>query len=512
MEKKRRALLSVSDKKGIVDFAQGLSSLGFEIVSTGGTYKVLEENGIKVTYVSEITEFPEILDGRVKTLHPKIHGGILAKRTEKHLSELEANGIIPIDVVAVNLYPFKETVSKPGVTLEEAVENIDIGGPAMIRAAAKNFSYVLVVVNPDRYGEVLEKLKENKADEDYRLELALEAFRHTAQYDGFIARYFSTLKEKDAFGKTFVVSGNLIQRLRYGENPHQKAAFYSDDTLGEGTVGGSEQHQGKELSFNNIIDLEAALSTVKEFEEPAAVIIKHTNPCGVALGMDLKDAYQRALEADPLSAYGGIVGLNREVDGETASKMIEIFLEAVIAPAYSPEALEVFSKKPNLRVLECGWWKDKEKGYDIKKVSGGILVQDLDTEIAQPSQWKVLTKRKPDEEEIKDLMFAWKVVKHVKSNAIVVAKDCVSLGVGAGQMNRVGSASIALNQAKDKAEGAVLASDAFFPFKDTVELAAQFGIKAIIQPGGSIRDEESIEAADKYGIAMVFTGMRHFKH
>jgi len=509
---KRRALLSVSNKKGIVDFARGLSSLGFEIVSTGGTYKVLEENGIKVTYVSEITEFPEILDGRVKTLHPKIHGGILAKRTEKHLSELEVNGIIPIDVVAVNLYPFKETVSRPDVTLEEAVENIDIGGPAMIRAAAKNFRYVLVVVNPDRYGEVIEKLKENKVDEDYRLELALEAFGHTAQYDGFIAQYFSALKEKDAFGKIFTVSGKLIQRLRYGENPHQKAAFYSDDTLGEGTVGGSKQHQGKELSFNNIIDLEAALSTVKEFEEPAAVIIKHNNPCGAALGRDLRNAYERALEADPLSAYGGIVGLNREVDGETASKMIEIFLEAVIAPAFSPEALEVFSKKPNLRVLECGWWKSEEKGYDIKKVSGGFLVQDLDTETAQPSQWKVVTKRKPNEEEIKDLMFAWKVVKHVKSNAIVVAKDYATLGIGAGQMNRVGSANIALNQAKDKAEGAVLASDAFFPFKDTVELAAQFGIKAIIQPGGSIRDEESIEAADKYGIAMVFTGMRHFKH
>jgi len=282
--------------------------------------------------------------------------------------------------------------------------------------------------------------------------------------------------------------------------------------LGEGTVGGSKQHQGKELSFNNIIDLEAALSTVKEFEEPAAVIIKHNNPCGAALGKDLKNAYERAFNADPLSAYGGIVGLNREVDAETASKMIEIFLEAVIAPAFSSEALEVFSKKPNLRVIECGWWKDKDTGYDIKKVSGGFLVQDLDTEIVQPDQWKVVTKRKPDEDEIKDLLFAWKIVKHVKSNAIVVAKDSVTLGIGAGQMNRVGSANIALNQAMDKAEGAVLASDAFFPFKDTVELAAKFGIKAIIQPGGSIRDEESIEAADKYGIAMVFTGMRHFKH
>jgi len=513
MAGKKRALISVSDKTGIVDFARELATLGYEIVSTGGTAKTLKENGVDVTYISKVTGFPEILDGRVKTLHPKVHGGILARRTQKHLQELEQNGIIPIDVVAVNLYPFKETVSRPNVTLDEAVENIDIGGPAMIRAAAKNYRYVIVVVDPARYGEIIAVLKGGKVSEEYRFKLALEAFLHTAEYDRYIADYFAKLAGREKFGRTFSIFGERIQNLRYGENPHQKAAFYRDETAGPGTVAGAKQHQGKELSFNNIIDVEAALSAVREFEEPAAVVIKHTNPCGVAVGRKLREAYERALNADPVSAFGGIVGLNREVDADTASKLTEIFLEAVIAPAFKPEALEILASKPNLRVLECGWWgKDAGVGYDIKKVSGGFLVQEQDSELALPGDWKTVTSRKPTEEEIGDMLFAWKVVKHVKSNAIVVAKDGVTLGVGAGQMNRVGSAKIALEQAGEKAAGAVLASDAFFPFRDTVDQAAGAGIKAIIQPGGSVRDEESIKAADEHGLAMVFTGMRHFKH
>ncbi|MGI6555065.1 MAG: bifunctional phosphoribosylaminoimidazolecarboxamide formyltransferase/IMP cyclohydrolase [Bacillota bacterium] len=514
MPAKKRALVSVSDKSGVVEFAKELTVLGYEVVSTGGTAKTLREAGVEVTYVSDVTGFPEILDGRVKTLHPKVHGGILARRTPEHLGQLEENGITPIDIVAVNLYPFRQTISKADVTLEEAVENIDIGGPAMVRAAAKNHHDVVVVVNPLRYKEIIREIRENGGVSDsMRLALAQEAFNHTAEYDRCIADYLAGICGKEEFGETFSITGKRIQALRYGENPHQKAAFYKDDAAVSGTLGGARQLQGKELSFNNIVDIEAALSLVREFQDPAAAIIKHTNPCGTALGNNIKEAYIRALEADRLSAFGGIVALNRGIDRVTAEELTGIFLEAVIAPSVDPDALEVLSAKPKLRVLECGELEElRQQAYDLKKVSGGFLVQDIDTGNVPPEEWKVVTDAQPTQQDIEELLFAWKVVKHVKSNAIVVTKDKATLGVGAGQMNRVGSAGIALKQAGASAAGAYLASDAFFPFADTVEAAAKAGIKAIIQPGGSIRDEESIAAANANGIIMIFTGMRHFKH
>lgn len=513
MHERKRALVSVSDKTGVAEFAGELTKLGYEVVSTGGTAKTLKEAGVEVTYISEVTGFPEILGGRVKTLHPKVHGGILAKRTPEHLKQLEENNIVPIDIVAVNLYPFKETISKPDVTLEEAIENIDIGGPSMVRAAAKNYRDVAVIVKPSRYKAVIRELKEKgRISPETRFELALEAFSHTAEYDRCIADYLAGVSGQ-GFSETFSLTGHKLQSLRYGENPHQMAAFYKDETAGPGTLGEAKQLQGKELSFNNIVDTEAALSLVREFDRPAVVIIKHSNPCGTAVGSSLKEAYQRALEADKMSAYGGIVGLNRPVDKETAEELVKIFLEAVIAPSVDKEALEVLSVKPKLRVLECGSLEGAgKKDFDIKKVSGGFLIQDMDRGNIPPSEWKVVTQRKPSQKDLEELAFAWKVVKHVKSNAIVVTKDNVTLGVGAGQMNRVGSAEIALKQAGDSARGGYLASDAFFPFGDTVEAAAKAGIKAVIQPGGSIRDEESIKAADENGVIMVFTGMRHFKH
>ena len=514
MLKNKRALISVSDKNGVVEFARALTELGYEVVSTGGTAKALKEAGVEVTYVSQVTGFPEILGGRVKTLHPNVHGGILAQRIPEHLQQLEENEIIPIDIVAVNLYPFKETISKPDVTLEEAIENIDIGGPAMVRAAAKNHQDVVVVVNPSHYQRIINELKEKgNISRETRFHLALEAFSHTAEYDQCIADYLREISGEAGFPRVFTLTGKCVQTLRYGENPHQKAAFYQDETAGPGTVGGAKQLQGKELSFNNIVDIEAALSLAQEFDAPAAVIVKHTNPCGVATGNSLKEAYSRALAADEVSAYGGIVGLNRRIDKRTAEELVKIFLEAVIAPGVDAEALEVLATKPNMRVLDCGELKEAKEGeVDLKKVSGGFLVQDVDTGFVSPDQWKVVTEKQPSEKDLQELVFAWKVVKHVKSNAIVVAKDNVSLGVGAGQMNRVGSAEIALKQAGAGAQGGYLASDAFFPFSDTVKAAAQAGIRAIIQPGGSIRDDESIKAADEHGIIMVFTGMRHFKH
>lgn len=505
----KRALLSVSDKRGIVDFAQGLVKLGYEILSTGGTAKILAEHGIPVTPVSEVTGFPEILEGRVKTLHPKIHGGILAKRIPAHLTQLEEHGIVPISLVVVNLYPFKETVAKPGVTIEEAIENIDIGGPAMVRAAAKNHQYVTVIVNPERYGEVLTLLeKEGEVPLAMRRRLAYEAFSHTAHYDAMISKYLGSLLEEKELPLEFTLGGQKIQDLRYGENPHQKAAFYQVEDYG---LAAAEQLQGKELSFNNIMDLEAAWDLVQEFSQPACAIIKHTNPCGVAIGENLKEAYTKAYEADPVSAFGGIVGLNREVDGETAQALIQIFLEAVAAPAYTQEALAILKAKPGLRVLKV---KGRSQGrtLDIKTVSGGFLVQERDDQPSSPD-WQWVTETKVEDESLlKDLQFAWTVVKHVKSNAIVTAKNGVTTGIGPGQTNRVGAAKIALRQAGDKAKGGVLASDAFFPFRDTVDLAAQYGIKAIIQPGGSLRDEESIAACNEHGIAMAFTGRRHFRH
>lgn len=509
----RRALISVSDKTGVVEFARDLVALGWEVVSTGGTARTLREAGVPVIYVTEVTGFPEILGGRVKTLHPHIHGGILALRTPEHLNQLRELAITPIDLVAVNLYPFKQTTARPGVTPEEAIENIDIGGPAMIRAAAKNHRYVVVMVNPARYGEVIDALRSTgDVPQDLRLALAREAFLHTAHYDAVIAGYLNELMpEPEPFPAEAAFPFELAGLLRYGENPHQRAAFYRDVRIRGACVGNAVQLHGKELSYNNILDLNAALELVREFEEPAAVVIKHTNPCGAALGSTLAEAYRKAFEGDPVSAFGGIVALNREVDGETAAALVEIFLEAVIAPAFSLEALEVLKQKKNLRLLATGplepW-----NGLEMRRVGGGLLVQEADRAIIGEEKPRVVTRREPTPEEMNELLFAFKVVKYVKSNAIVVSKERQVLGVGAGQMNRVGAARIALAHAGEKARGAVLASDAFFPFPDTVEEAARAGITAIIQPGGSVRDEESIEAADAHGIAMVFTGMRHFRH
>ncbi|BAF60722.1 MAG: bifunctional phosphoribosylaminoimidazolecarboxamide formyltransferase/IMP cyclohydrolase [Pelotomaculum sp.] len=510
----RRALISVSNKAGVVEFARGLVELGVEVISTGGTAKTLREAGVPVTYISDVTGFPEILDGRVKTLHPGVHGGILALRNREHLGQLEEHNIKPIDLVAVNLYPFRETVARPGVTLAEAVENIDIGGPAMVRSAAKNFQNVLVVVNPERYDEVLEALRQGEVSGELRLSLALEAFAHTASYDAAIASYLEGLHGgKELFPPTLNISVRRAQELRYGENPHQKAAFYRDPAVAGPCVGNAVQLWGKELSYNNILDLNSAFELVREFAEPAAVIIKHNNPCGCACSSNLADAYRKAYEGDPVSAFGGIVALNRVVDAGTAAEMAKIFLEAVIAPGFAEDALKILKAKASLRLLETGPITGQTSDrLELRKVNGGLLVQEADREVLNRSELKVVTRRQPTAEEMEELIFAMTVVKHVKSNAIVITRGRQLLGVGAGQMNRVGSARIALQQAGEKARGAVMGSDAFFPFNDTVLEAARGGITAIIQPGGSVRDEESIKAADEHGLAMVFTGMRHFKH
>ncbi|MCI8336856.1 MAG: bifunctional phosphoribosylaminoimidazolecarboxamide formyltransferase/IMP cyclohydrolase [Peptococcaceae bacterium] len=512
---KKRAIISVSDKTGVVDFARELAALGYEIVSTGGTFKTIQEAGIPATYVTEVTGFPEILGGRVKTLHPFVHGGILAMRTPEHLSQLDDLSIVPIDLVVVNLYPFRATIARPDVTLADAIENIDIGGPTMVRAAAKNNKYVAIVVNPERYGMVIDMLKtQGEIDEKTRLELAAEAFTHTAEYDSFISNY---LKEQTGFGEKFpetaILAGEKIQDMRYGENPHQGAAFYRSLGAKGVCVATAKQLHGKELSYNNIVDLNAALELVKEFTQPAAVVIKHTNPCGTSIGTDICDAYKKAYACDSVSAFGGIVGVNRMVDAATATEMSKTFLEAVIAPSFAPEALEILTKKANIRLLETGEFSGNSyNGLDVKRVNGGFLLQDADNEAEDSTTWQVVTDIQPTPEQMEELGFAWRVVKHVKSNAIVVAKDKQAIGVGAGQMNRVGSANIAFAQAGEKANGAVLASDAFFPFRDTIDQAAKAGIKAIVQPGGSIRDEESIQAANEHGIAMIFTGTRHFRH
>lgn len=509
----KRALLSVSDKTGLGDFARGLHKAGVELVSTGGTAKAIEEAGAPVTGVAKVTGFPEILGGRVKTLHPLIHGGILAMRTADHLRQLDEHGITPIDLVVVNLYPFKQTISRAGVTPEEAIENIDIGGPAMIRAAAKNYKYVLVVTNPARYDEVLEAVRGGGVTEELRATLAREAFSHTAHYDAVIAGYLGHGAAGEVFPAELALPFERVQALRYGENPHQRAAFYRDPLRFGASVAGARQWHGKELSYNNILDLNAAVGLVREFDEPTAAIIKHNNPCGLASRDDLAEAYRRAYAADEVSAFGGIVAVNREVDAATAEEMSKIFLEAVIAPGFSGEALGILTRKAGIRLLETGPTAQMERdGYDLRKVNGGLLVQEADRKVFDRGSLKVVTKREPSEAEMAELEFAFKIVKHVKSNAIVVTADRALLGVGAGQMNRVGSANIAIDQAGERAAAAVMASDAFFPFNDTVLQAAGAGIKAIIQPGGSIRDRESIDAADEHGIAMVFTGMRHFKH
>lgn len=507
----KRALLSVSDKRGLIEFARLLHDLGIEIISTGGTMQALKDAGLPVTYVSDVTNFPEIMDGRVKTLNPYIHGGILAVRDNAdHQAAMERYGIKGIDLVVVNLYPFRQTISQTGATLADAVENIDIGGPAMVRAAAKNFHYVTIIVNPDRYDDVGRFLKEHgETTLDLRMALAKEAFSHTAEYDACVSTYLARQLGEGDFPETLHLVYEKQGNLRYGENPHQGAAFYREK-YAVGGIANANQLHGKELSFNNIVDVEAAWAIASEYSQPAVTIIKHTNPCGTAVGTTLAAAYSQAYAADPVSAFGGIVGLNRVVDEETAMHMSSLFLEAIIAPGFSADALNILTVKKNLRLLEVKSAAN-DLQWDVKKVSGGLLVQDRDDN-RLPGEYKVVTKRQPTSAEMDQMSFAWKVVKHVKSNAIVVAKDNRTVGVGAGQMNRVGAAKIALEQAGELASGAVLASDAFFPFGDTVAAAAKAGITAIIQPGGSVRDEESIAMADQYGIAMIFTGIRHFKH
>lgn len=511
---KKLALLSVSDKTGLVDFARGLVEQGFTLISTGGTQRALAEAGLPVQGVTDLTGFPEILDGRVKTLHPKIHGGLLARRElEAHRRQMEEHGILPISVVAVNLYPFAATVAKPGVTLAEAIENIDIGGPTMVRAAAKNYQHVTVVVNPARYPEVLQELAEKgEVGAETRFALAVEAFNHTAYYDALIAQWLAAqTKAAPLFPETLVLPYAKAQELRYGENPQQLAAFYREPQAAPGTVAAGKQLHGKALSFNNLNDLNAAWELVLEFDEPAAVAVKHTNPCGVAIGDDLYTAFIRAYESDPVSIFGGIVAVNRPLDARTAEKLSQIFLEVIIAPAYSSEALAILTQKKNLRLLEIPI-PEKRECTDLKKVSGGLLLQTIDTSPVRAEGWQPVTEKKPTPAQLADMVFGMKVVKHVKSNAIVLVKDGQTIGIGAGQMNRVGAAQIAIKQAGEKAAGSVLASDAFFPFRDTVDAAATAGVAAIVQPGGSVKDENSVAACNEQGLAMVFTGTRYFKH
>ncbi|MFG6495688.1 bifunctional phosphoribosylaminoimidazolecarboxamide formyltransferase/IMP cyclohydrolase [Fictibacillus sp. UD] len=509
----KRALISVSNKEGLLPFAEKLASHGVEIISTGGTKKALQDAGIPVIGISEVTGFPEIMDGRVKTLHPKIHGGLLAVRdNDTHKKAMQENEISPIDLVVVNLYPFKETIAKEGTTFSDAIENIDIGGPSMLRSAAKNHAYVTVVVDPKDYGTVAGELESAGAvSEETRRRLAAKTFRHTAAYDALIAEYLTTAVEEE-HPESFTVTYEKKQDLRYGENPHQKAAFYATPLSSTLSLTDAEQLHGKELSYNNINDSDAALSIVKEFTDPAVVAVKHMNPCGVGTGATILEAYTRAFEADPVSIFGGIIAANTEVDAETAQKLSEIFLEIIIAPSFTDEALEILTKKKNIRLLKLDFTERNGIAKKITTVSGGMLVQDEDVFGLDDANVTIPTKRQPTEQEWKDLKLAWKVVKHVKSNAIVLAKDEMTVGVGAGQMNRVGAAKIAIEQAGNRAQGSALGSDAFFPMDDTVEAAARAGVTAIIQPGGSIKDEDSIKKADEHGITMVFTGVRHFKH
>jgi phosphoribosylaminoimidazolecarboxamide formyltransferase / IMP cyclohydrolase len=509
----KRALISVSDKNGITEFARELVSLGFELISTGGTKKALQEQGIPVMSVSDVTGFPEILEGRVKTLNPFIHGGLLSKHDNPdHLKQLDEHGIQPIQLVCVNLYPFQQTIAKPDVTVADAIENIDIGGPSMLRASAKNHQYLTVVVDPADYATVIEEFKaEGATTLETRRKLAAKVFRHTAAYDALIAEYMTNLAQEET-PETLTVTYDLKQTLRYGENPHQKAAFYRKPLGSTFSIANAVQLHGKELSYNNINDADAALQIVKEFTEPAAVAVKHMNPCGVGTGQTGFEAFTKAFAADPVSIFGGIIAFNREVDAETAGKLHEIFLEIIIAPSFSEEALAILTGKKNLRLLTIPFNDVKKPELKMTTIEGGLLVQEQDRYTLEDATITVPTKRQPTDEEWEALKLGWKVVKHVKSNAIVVTSKDMTLGVGAGQMNRVGSAEIALKQAGEKAEGAALASDAFFPMDDTVEAAAKAGITAIIQPGGSIKDADSIKKADEYGIAMVFTGVRHFKH
>ncbi|HML77864.1 bifunctional phosphoribosylaminoimidazolecarboxamide formyltransferase/IMP cyclohydrolase [Geobacter sulfurreducens] len=521
MAKITRALISVSDKTGILDFARELAGYGVEILSTGGTAKLLRDAGLAVKDVSDFTGFPEMLDGRVKTLHPKVHGGLLGMRSNPdHVATMKAHGIEPIDLVVVNLYPFEATVAKPDCTLEDAIENIDIGGPTMLRSAAKNNADVTVLVDPADYRPVLDEMKASggAVSRETNFRLAVKVYQHTAAYDGAISNWLGARTGEGiaAYPDTVTLQFRKAQEMRYGENPHQGAAFYVERQVKEASVATSRQLQGKELSYNNIADTDAALECVKQFAEgPACVIVKHANPCGVAVGGTLLEAYDRAYATDPESAFGGIIAFNRELDADTARAICDRqFVEVIIAPTVTPEATEVVAAKKNVRLLECGTWPEKQQPrLDLKRVNGGILVQDTDLDLY--AELKVVTTRQPTEQEMKDLLFAWRVAKFVKSNAIVYGKGNMTIGVGAGQMSRVNSARIAAIKAEHaglEVKGAVMASDAFFPFRDGIDNAAAVGITAVIQPGGSMRDAEVIAAADEHGMAMVFTGMRHFRH
>lgn len=510
-----RALLSVSDKTGIVEFARELENLGVTIISTGGTHKKLEESGIAVTGISDVTGFPECLDGRVKTLHPAVHGGILAMRDKpEHMKQLADLGIETIDIVAINLYPFKETILKPGVTLEDAIENIDIGGPTMLRSAAKNHKDVVVICDPADYETVIDELKKNKTvSYDTKYRLALKVFQHTAAYDAMISDYLRKqigAELPDNLTMTF----EKVQELRYGENPHQKASYYKEIQPADGSLVKAQQLHGKELSFNNINDTNGALAALREFSEPTVVAVKHANPCGVGTGSDIYTAYKRAYDCDPTSIFGGIVAANRPIDKATAEEINKIFIEIVIAPDFTDEAMEILTQKKNIRLLKLPDIENKEAAgeIDIKKVSGGLLVQGVDDILFDENALNVVTDRAPTEKEMEDLRLAMKVAKHIKSNGIVIAKDQATVGIGPGQVNRIWAVENAIRQANTSLEGSVLASDAFFPFDDCVTAAAKAGVTAIIQPGGSIRDQESIDKANELGIAMVFCGIRHFKH
>ena len=509
-----RALVSVSDKTGLVEFVKGLQSLGWEIIATGGTQKLLDSNGVKTIGISEVTGFPEICDGRVKTLHPKVHGGILARRdVPAHMETLKENGIETIDLVCVNLYPFKQTIAKEGVTMEDAIENIDIGGPSMVRSAAKNWRDVTIVCNPADYDTVLSEIRENgNTSRETRLKLSAKAYTHTAEYDMMIATY---MRAQAGLDEKLFLEYDIKQGLRYGENPHQSAKFFKalDDKC-PFSLATATQLQGKELSYNNIQDANAALNIVRDFDEPFAVGLKHMNPCGAGVGATIEEAWKKAYEADTVSIYGGIVAVNREVSAELAAAWKPIFLEIVMAPSYTPEALGILATKKNLRVMVVDMSKETGKANQYVSVNGGMLVQDLDSTIVKLTPEMCVTKVKPDASLFADMEFGWKIVKHVKSNAIVVVKNGQTLGVGAGQMNRVGSAEIALKeaQAAGHTEGLILASDGFLPFDDTVALAARYGVTAIVQPGGSIRDNDCVVKADELGLTMLVTGERHFKH
>lgn len=512
----QRALISVSDKTGILEFALELQKSGVEILSTGGTADLLRKGGVPVIQVSDYTGFPEMMDGRIKTLHPRVHGGILARRdVPEHVKAMEVHGIRPIDLVVINLYPFEQTVARKDCSLEEAIENIDIGGPAMIRSAAKNSEDVVVLVNPDEYGPVLDEIKTGVVTLETRRRLCRDAFAHTARYDSLISIYLTGKWQEDTdFPPLLNQPFEKVQELRYGENPHQSAALYKEMSPLPSEIVSAKQLQGKELSFNNFIDLNAAWELVKEFDKGAVAIIKHTNPCGVAQGEDQLKTFVVAREVDPISAFGGILGFNRRVTIQTAEEIVKNFVEAVVAPGFEPEALKLFAAKKNVRLMqmpEMGSTEDTGK-FDLKRIGGGLLVQSRDLLTCVEDQLKVVSEKRPDDREMEDMNFAWIVAKHVKSNAIVYAKDREILGIGAGQMSRVDSARVAVEKARKPLQGAVMASDAFFPFRDSIDEAAKNGITSIISPGGSIRDEEVLQAANEHKIAMLFTGTRHFKH